>query len=98
MGWACRPNPKWEAAANKLEIKKRTKSAAEAPGPGSCFADATSAAPAPFVGRGPRPGPQPRHRLPAEGRIFCRSEGATGAGAEAALVTAEPEDELSKFR
>ena len=23
MGSACRPNPKWEVAANKLEIKKR---------------------------------------------------------------------------
>ena len=93
------PTPSWD---NKLEMKKRTRSAAEAPGPESWLFRANPNTLQLFLlaearGQGPHlvSACQQKGGCPSRS---ARSRKAAGALAEAAAVFAKPEDELSKFR
>ena len=98
MGSACRPNPKWEAAANKLEIKRAP---LRPPAQGVPTQIQRQPLQLLLLAEARGQGPGLVIACQRKGGFFCRSvrsEKVAGAGAEVAAVAAEVEDELSKFR
>ena len=106
MGSACRPNPKWEAAANKLEIQKAKTRRGQLRPPAQVVPSQIQRQPLQLrllaEARGQVPGPVIAcQRKGGEDFFFYAPrtpERAAEAGAEEAAVAVEPEEEPSKFR
>ena len=106
MGSACRPNPKWEAAANKLEIQKAKTRRGQLRPPAQGVVKQIQRQPLQLrllaEARGQGPGlVSACQRKGGEDFFFSAPrapERAAEAGAQAAAVDAEPEGEPSQFQ